>query len=161
MITCSFEDGNKNSLRHVVADALVIKNNKVLMVKRAGKLLEGGKWALAGGFADRDESISEAIEREVMEETGWKVKNIRLLTIIDNPDRPKENHRQNVSFVYICEADKKVAEADDESDDQRWFALDSLPPKEQIAFDHAGNIDLYKRFLKEDLTLPILPQFNT
>ena len=55
MLTCTFEDGNKNSLRHVVVDTIVCKDGKVLLVKRIGKLLEGGKWGLVGGFVERDD----------------------------------------------------------------------------------------------------------
>ena len=54
MIICSFENGNKTSLRHVTVNAIVIKDNQVLLGKRGtfnGKpILESGKWGLLGGF---------------------------------------------------------------------------------------------------------------
>jgi ADP-ribose pyrophosphatase YjhB (NUDIX family) len=154
MITCTFEDGNKASLRHAVVDSLVMKDDQLLMVKRNMKLLEGGKWGIVGGYADRDETMIEAAAREIYEETGWKVKNLRLLTIIDNPARRGED-RQNVVFVYIGEGDKKTGEPDWESDEVRWFPLDDLPPENQIAFDHADHIRLYKKYLEEKPALPI------
>lgn len=132
------------SLRHVTVDALVLKNNKLLLIKRAGKLLEGGKWALPGGFVDRDENLKDAVSREVMEESGYKVKEITLFRVKDDPHRPKED-RQNISFVFVCEATEKVGESDWEVDDQKWFDLDNIPPEEQIAFDHYDDIQLYKR----------------
>ena len=53
MITCTFENNNKASLRHVTVNAIVIKNNQVLFGKRGtvnGKtILESGKWGLLGG----------------------------------------------------------------------------------------------------------------
>ena len=142
-------------LRHAVIDSLVFKDKKLLMVKRTGKLLEGGKWGLVGGFVDRDETLVAAAAREIFEETGWQVNNIRLLTIVDNPNRSGED-RQNISFVFICEASEKTGEADWESDDQQWFTLDSLPPREKIAFDHADHIELYKKYKNKGLRLPIL-----
>jgi 8-oxo-dGTP diphosphatase len=154
MITCAFEDGGKASLRHVVIDSLVLKDNQLLMIKRTGKLLEGGKWGLVGGFVDRDETLAQAAAREILEETGWQVKNLQLLTIKDNPNRPKED-RQNISFVYFCEAVEKIGEADWESDDQQWFSFDELPARENIAFDHADSIDLYQNYLAQNLTLPV------
>src|SRR4051812_43950002 len=114
MITCTFEDGNKALLRHAVVDSLIMKDDQLLMVKRSMKLLEGGKWGIVGGYADRDETMIEAAAREVHEETGWEVKNLKLLTIIDNPARRGED-RQNVVFVYIGEADKKTGDPDWES----------------------------------------------
>jgi ADP-ribose pyrophosphatase YjhB (NUDIX family) len=160
MIKCTFEDGNQASLRHVVVDGLIIKDGELLMVKRTAKLLEGGKWGVVGGFAERDETMARAMEREIYEETGWKVKDLTLLTIVDRPDRPNED-RQNVSFVYFCQAVEQTGQPDWESDEVKWFPLDNLPPRDQIAFDHADHIDLYKRYLKESLTLPVLPQVQT
>jgi 8-oxo-dGTP diphosphatase len=112
---------------------------------------------VVGGFVDRDETTSQAAAREVMEETGWQLKNLQLLTIRDNPDRPHED-RQNISFVYLAEAVGQTGQPDWESDEVKWFPLDNLPPREQIAFDHAASIDLYARYLKENFTLPVLPQ---
>jgi ADP-ribose pyrophosphatase YjhB (NUDIX family) len=147
MINCEFENGNKDSLRHVVVDCLVLKGEEILLVKRAAGLLEGGKWALPGGFVDRDETIEQAAAREIMEETGYKVENISLLRIIDNPARHNED-RQNVSFVYSCAAREKTGMADSESDQQKWFPLAALPPENEIAFDHMDFIKLYKEYIK-------------
>lgn len=155
MIICTFENGNQNSLRHVVIDALVLKNDEILLVKRTRSLSEGGKWGLIGGYAERDETIAKAAEREIFEETGWQVKNLKLLTINDRPDRPKED-RQNVSFVYLCEATVCTGTPDWESDEVKWFPLDKLPPKGRVAFDHHYDINLYKKYLKRPTNLPIM-----
>ena len=154
MISCCFEDGGKAKLRHACVDTLVLNdNNQILLVKRAPGHYEGGKWGTVGGFMDFDETLTQAAEREVYEETGYRIKNIIFMTIIDNPHRPNDD-RQNISFVYFCQAGEKTGEPDDESTEQRWFDLDNLPPQDQIAFDHADNIKLYKRYLKGEIQLP-------
>lgn len=155
MLTCRFENGNEASLRHVTVDALLLQDEKILLIKRTGKLLEGGKWGLVGGFVDRDETLKEAVAREAMEESGYKVKDITLLTVRDNPDRPKED-RQNISFVFFCTTDEKVGESDWEVDDQQWFDLNELPKEEEIAFDHYQNIELYKKYLAQEVEVPVL-----
>jgi len=142
MIKCVFEDGGNASLRHVVVDCLVLKGDEILLAKRSKKLLEKGKWSLIGGFVNRDETLEVAAKREILEETGYTVKNVKLLRVIDDPQRPAED-RQNISFVYTCQADKKIGEADWESDEQKWFSLKELPPKQQFAFDHFDNVALY------------------
>ncbi len=147
MITCNFEDGNKAKLRHTVVDVLVLKDNQILLEKRNNKLVEGGKWALVGGYMERDETIIDAVKRETLEETGYKIKNIKLLTIIDNPNRPGDD-RQNIAFVYTCNVDKKVSESDWEVDELKWFNLNNLPPKNKIAFDHYQDIEIYLNSLK-------------
>ena len=74
MITCQFEKGHKANLRHVCVNALVLKDNQVLLGKRGTvkgeKILEFGKWGLIGGFLDRDETLEEGLKREVLEESG-------------------------------------------------------------------------------------------
>lgn len=148
MIRCEFENGNKASLRHVVVDVILIKDGKLVMIKRAEKLVEGGKWALVGGYVERDEDIVDAAKREVFEETGYRVKDITLLRIKSNPDRPHED-TQNISFVYFANAGDKEGEHDWEVTDIKVYALDKLPPQEQIAFDHYDDIQAYMKLKKE------------
>jgi len=143
MLTCTFENGSQASLRHVTVDAILIRDEKVLLVRRAEGMLEGGKWALCGGYVERDETLREALAREVLEESGYNIKNIKLLTIRDNPDRPHED-RQNISFVFACEAGEKIGESDAEVSEQKWFELSQLPEDSQIAFDHKENLEVFK-----------------
>lgn len=156
MIHCTFEDGGKASLRHAIIDALVIKDSKILLVKRAPQLLEGGKWGDVGGFMNRDESLKQTVEREVFEETGYKIKDIQLFTIRDNPDRNED--RQNIAFVFLCTALEKEGHADWESTKIKWFSFDSLPKEKEFAFDHYKNIQLYLKYKKDNLTLPIIKE---
>ena len=158
MIKCKFENGNNASLRHITVDVIVLKDNKILLGKRGmlnGKpLSEFGKWGLLGGFMNRDENLKQAAKREVMEESGWEIKNLKLLRINDNPDRPKED-RQNVNHVFIAEATKQTGKSDEEVSELEWFDLENIPPEEQIAFDFFENIELYKKYLKENFELPV------
>ncbi len=139
MITCEFENGNKASLRHVVVDILIIEKGKILLVKRAPHLLNGGKFALVGGYVDRDETTIEAAIREAEEETGYRITINKLLRIKDNPNRKGED-RQNISFVYLATVIDKISEPDDESTDVRWFDLHELPSEEEFAFDHYEDV---------------------
>lgn len=159
MLTCYFENGDKVGLRHVVVSAIIIKDGKVLLSKRGtykGKpILESGKWALLGGYVDRDETMVEAVQREAMEEAGWILKNIQLFRIIDNPNRPNDNGRQNVSIVFIADGVSCIPTTNEEVTEMAWFELDNLPPKEQIAFDFYDTLQLYKKYLKEKFPLPV------
>lgn len=145
MIKCTFENGNHSLLRHAVADNLIVKDDRILLVKRAKRLNEGGKWALPGGFIDRDETVLEAAKGEAEEETGYKIASAQLLFFTDDPNRPGDD-RQNISFIFKTEVLEKIRDIDDESKEINWFPLDNLPPQNQIAFDH---YQLIKRFLNE------------
>ena len=156
MITCYFENSNKASLRHVTVNAIVIKNNQVLLGKRGtfnGKPIpESGKCGLLGGFFNRNENLVQADKREVMEESGWEIENLQLFRINDNPNRPHED-RQNVDIIFIANAVKQTKTSDEEVSELQWFDLDKLP---EIAFDHGDAVDLYKKYLKEKFQLPVL-----
>jgi len=157
MITCYFEDSKKPAyLRHIVVDMLMVDKNQILLIKRGLKYLEANKWALPGGYLDRDETLKQAALREVKEETGYQAKIINLFMINDNPKRPRELKRQGVAFVYLLKPLKKVGKSDHEIKTTKWFDLDKLPPKNQIAFDHLKIIKLYKQHLQKPLKLPIL-----
>lgn len=154
MITCSFEDGGQGLLRHAVIDAVVVKDNKLLLTKRNKKLLEGGKWALVGGFVNRDETLKETVAREIFEETGYRVKDITLLAINDSPNRPHED-RQNISFVFFCTALRKEGTSDWEVDAQKWYDFTNLPPEEEIAFDHYKDIQIYLDYKAKQIQIPV------
>ncbi|MEK7605321.1 MAG: NUDIX hydrolase [Patescibacteria group bacterium] len=155
MISCTFENGNKAFLRHVVVDTLVLKDDKILLVKRAERLLEGGKWALVGGYVDQGETLPQAVQREVFEETGYRIHTIQMLAVNADPHRPNED-RQNISFIFVAEAGEKEGESDDEVSEQKWYGFDDLPPEATIAFDHYQAIELYLEYKKNPQPLPII-----
>lgn len=152
MIICQFESGNKVNLRHVVTGALIEKNHKLLLVKRAADTVEGGKYAHPGGYLEHGETIEQGLLREVKEETGWTGTILKLFRINDNPQRD----RGNVDFIYLVKPLKQIGQPDEEIEKVEWFDLDKLPSKKQIAFDHWENIQLYLRFKKEKFKLPLI-----
>jgi 8-oxo-dGTP diphosphatase len=159
MITCKFENGGKANLRHVTTDCLIVDEEKILLVKRADHFLEGGKYALPGGYLDPGETTKQGVVREALEETGYEVDLQFLLHINDDPDR-KRDERQNVTFYYVAHPVKKVQEADEESTDIRWFAFDALPPREQTAFDHYEEIQMYLAYREKKFAIPIVGKYN-
>ncbi|MDO8657331.1 MAG: NUDIX hydrolase [Candidatus Levybacteria bacterium] len=156
MIKCTFENGNETSLRHVTVGAIAIdKNNQVLVIKRASNLLRGNKYAIPGGFLDRDENAREATLRELFEETGLKGEISLLFRVNDSPDRPKED-RQNVDFIYIVKIVGGEIKISAETASVNWFSLENLPSEEEFAFDHRDSIIRYFEYLKKEFELPII-----
>lgn len=159
MISCVFENGRKASLRHVTVNALIIKDNQLLLEKRAESLSGGGKWGLVGGFADRDEILIDAIKREIYEETGYRTRNLQFFAIVDNPNRIGED-RQNICFVYVCELGEKEGESDLESTAREWFDLDNLPKEEEFAFDHLEIIKFYLKNRDKEFPIPLFKSIS-
>ena len=67
-------------------------------------------------------------------------------TPVVRPDRPGED-RQNIAFVHVCVAGQRTGTPDWESTEVRWFPLSELPEEQEFAFDHYGNIRLYRQHL--------------
>ncbi len=154
MISCTFEKGYEAKLRHLVVHAIVDNGTGILLVKRAGDLLESGKWGLPGGYLDRDETAGEGALRELREETGWEGEIISLFRINTLPNRPHED-RQNVSFDFIIRPIKQVGHPDAESSNVEFIPFEKLYKKEQLAFDHGDTIELYRRYKQSLFTLPL------
>jgi len=76
---------------------------RVLLTRRA----DNGRWALPGGFMEAGESVAEACEREVLEETGLLVRATRLVGVYSTPHRVVAygdgNRYQFVSIVLECD----------------------------------------------------------
>jgi 8-oxo-dGTP diphosphatase len=154
MITCTFEKGHKASLRHIVTHAIVEKSGCLLLVKRSPDIIEPGKWALPGGFLDRDETLEAGVLRELREETGWDGVVVSLFRINSNPNRPRED-RQNVAFEYIIKPLREIGKSDKESTQVEWIPMEKLPPLDQMAFDHGKTIQLYLRYRETAFPLPL------
>jgi len=132
--------------RYIAADGLVIKNDKVLLIKRKQGTRQSGSWALPGGYLNWNESLEDCVLREIKEETGIKGEVIRLFGVYSHPQRDKDNY-QNVTAVYIVKplsddliVDKKEIEKAD------WFESKSLP--KLIAFDHRKIIKEFFKIFK-------------
>ncbi|MBI2405403.1 NUDIX hydrolase [Candidatus Gottesmanbacteria bacterium] len=155
MITCTFENGKTTSLRHVVVHAIVEKDGAILLGKRAGDILETGKWGLPGGFLDPNETAAQGALRELKEETGWEGEIVSLFRINTNPNRPHED-RQNVALDFLIKPTGKAGEPDHESSEVEWIPFEKLLPFDQFAFDHGQSIGLYLKYRQHPFALPLL-----
>jgi 8-oxo-dGTP diphosphatase len=115
----------------VTTDAIIVENNKILLIKRAIDPFKG-KWALPGGHLEYGETTEKCVIREVQEETGLEVGVIKLLGVYSDPGRDPRGH--TVTVIYLCKAEKGEAHAGDDAAETWWFPLDDLP---EMAFDHA------------------------
>lgn len=153
MITCKFEDGGDGALRHLVVHCLVLKEDKILLVKRAAGILEAGKWGFPGGFVDRDEKLEQCALRELMEETGYTGTVKGLFRINSNPNRRNDNGRQNVAHEILIEAGEKIGEPDWEQTAVEWKEINSLN-EEMMAFDHFEAVQLLKVYINRKEEIP-------
>ena len=101
-------------------------------VFRADELLlvrEDGAWSLPGGWVDVGESPSQAVEREVLEESGYVTRAVKLLALQDRDRQGYPPHVWHVwKAVFICEfAGGEQRELGTETDAAGFFSRSSFP----------------------------------
>lgn len=120
----------------VAVNAIVEEGEKILLVKRDIEPFKG-QWSLPGGFIEYNERVEDALVREVEEETGLKVKPIKVLNVYSNPTRSPVKHV--ITICYHCTIEGGVLKSSKENMETRFFSLDQLP--EEMAFDHRKMVE--------------------
>lgn len=97
--------GKEGELR-VGCSATIFNANreKVLLTQRT----DNGRWCLPGGMMESGESVAEACEREVWEETGLKVRVTRLIGVYSNPDQLVIYPDGNKAFFVVMSFEAEI-----------------------------------------------------
>lgn len=66
-----------NGIERFVVATLLVRKNKVLLLRRKPEEFMGGMFELPSGRVEPDETLIGALEREVQEETGLTIKTIQ------------------------------------------------------------------------------------
>ena len=111
----------------------VFRDGRLLLVR---EYLDEGRWSLPGGYADVNESPAQAVTREALEESGWRVRATRLLALYD---RRRHAHPPGLFHLYKVFFQCETLDAEpvtqrgrgasfEETGEARFFAEDELPP---------------------------------
>lgn len=118
----------------VTADCVIITKEqepRVLLIQRANDPFKGC-WAFPGGFMEMDETTEQCAIRELKEETGMDMSDIKQIGCYSKVDRDPRGRTLTVAYLAIIDKPVNVTGLDDAVQAQ-WFALSALP---QLAFDH-------------------------
>jgi len=107
--------------------AIVIRDNRVLLVKRRQPPGEG-QWAIPGGRVELGETLQEAAEREVREETGVTVRAGNPVYTFDLIDQDDAGHIRYHYVIVDLMADHVCGEPrpGDDASGARWVTFDEL-----------------------------------
>ena len=103
----------------------VFLDERVLLVREH----TDGRWTLPGGWADVNDAPSEAVAREIHEESGYRARPVKLAALIDknrHPHPPGAHHIYKLFFV--CELTGGAAATSAETDAVEFFPVHRLPP---------------------------------
>ena len=111
----------------LAVSAAIGRDGKVLLVRRA-RPPASGLFSLPGGVVEAGETLTEAVAREVLEETGLTVEPVELAghreVILRDADGRVERHFVILSFA--CRWRAGEAGLSDEIAETRWVAPDEL-----------------------------------
>ncbi len=132
----------------LTVDALVFAGNRqdgfsLLLIRRKNEPFKG-HWAIPGGFVDMDETLEEAVVRELEEETNIRLEKMEQLHAFSAIDRDPRHRTVSVAFTGIIEA-RQQAKGGDDAAEAKWFSTNRLP---ELAFDHQEIIGLAIKKLK-------------
>lgn len=100
--------------------AVIVSDSRVLLVKR-GTEPARGRWSIPGGLIELGESLSQAVVREVREETGLQVEPIELLELLDRIHRDGDRVRYHYVIAdYLCRVVGGTLHAASDADAARW-----------------------------------------
>lgn len=141
-------------------EAVYGRTLKVMLIKRSLKNsegqpnIEGGKWALPGGFIDSKETAYEAAQRELEEETGVTNIHVKHFGVYDKEGRdPRGWIITNSHYAVVPEYLLSMRKAGDDAAEVELFTIEevfALP----LAFDH-------QKIIKDALTIIQLDMVQT
>jgi ADP-ribose pyrophosphatase YjhB (NUDIX family) len=125
VISRLFENQTGYATPKVDVRGVVFRDNKLLLVRERAD----GLWTLPGGWADVNDAPSEAVEREILEESGFSAKAERLLAVFD-----RSRHGHEPAFPYHvyklfiqCRLEAGEARTTMETSGAEFFAENEIP----------------------------------
>ena len=106
---------------------VVSRNEEVLLVKRK-KAPYKGQWSIPGGKQRLGETVTQAVRRELMEETGVEVNELTLIDVIDIivPDEEGKILYHYIVADYRAHWLSGECSPGGDAQDVQWFNLNKL-----------------------------------
>ncbi len=107
--------------------SVIVDGNRVLLVRRANPP-DAGYWGFPGGKIEFGETLTQAAERELTEETGLIGEATGVLTSVDAFDHGSDGGLVShfVLIAVTCQWRSGTLRAGDDALEARWFALDEI-----------------------------------
>jgi len=127
----------------------VFENGKILLSRE----LDDGRWSLPGGWADVNDCPSEAVIRELREETGYTVHCKKLAAVLDRDKHYKgASHPFHIyKLMFLCEHKGEAKKLCHDITDAAFFDINDLPPLSEHRTLPAHIEMLYRHHLNPDL----------
>lgn len=118
----------KNRFKMPVAvHLLLIREDKILLLRRYNTGYEDGNYSVIAGHVDGDEDFKTAMIREAKEEAGITIQR-QVIKPIQVMHRKKQDEERIDYFLVADRWDGTIVNMEtDKCDELSWFAIDDLP----------------------------------
>ncbi|MFJ5763668.1 NUDIX domain-containing protein [Neobacillus sp. NPDC093182] len=116
---------------------LIIVRPSVAIINKKGEILlsrcPGATWGIPGGILQLNESVEDCIKRNVQEDIGIHINNLKLFGVYSGEElntKPEygENEYHTVAIGYLCtDFDGVVTPDENQAIEAKFFKLDQLP----------------------------------
>lgn len=125
----------------VAVDAIIDLGESVVIIERSNPPFG---WALPGGFVDYNEGLEDAVRREMMEETGLELLDLKQFHAYSKPGRDPRFH--TIGIVFTAKGKGKPRAGDDAAN-LKVIKLKDIY-KIDFAFDHKKILEDYIQYKK-------------
>ena len=136
--------GKEGKLRLGVSAIFFDQDGKFLLTQRT----DNGQWCLPGGAVESGESVAEACEREVFEETGLNVRVKRLVGVYSHPDQLIVYKDGNKAFIVAIHFEAEVIGGElglsNETTDFGYFTLEEMEKLEMLGRHKERVLDTFE-----------------
>lgn len=120
----------------------------ILLIKRKYEPFKN-KWAIPGGFVLNEESLEEAVERELSEETGVRINYLEQLYTFGDLNRDPRGRVISVAYFGLVRPNTFKIVASTDAEEVKWFNINELP---ELSFDHKDILEKAIKRLKGKIT---------
>lgn len=129
---------------------LLIRDNKILAGRRSNVAKHGfATWAPPGGHLEFFETFEQCAEREVLEETGLKITNVRFGTVTNDFFVKENKHYITVWMLADCDGAHARIMEPDQCDAWQWFASHEFPLELFVSFKNLINQGFVDQLLEK------------
>lgn len=85
------------------------------------------KYVIPGGHIELGEKMEEALKREILEETGLTIYDLKLISLKESIFNDKFQEKKHFIFIdYICKTDSINVSLNDEAEEYEWVDLEQI-----------------------------------
>lgn len=122
----------KNYPKPVVGAVIFNPEGKILIC-RARKW--NNKYVIPGGHIEVGEKIEDALRREIREETGLSIYDIKLISLKENIPSPEYHKNQHFIFIdFVCKTDSSEVILNKEAQEFKWISLEEIDNYDLCSF---------------------------